>query len=66
MFGKALPIHPALALFGAVPLALAERVEAARAGLRVIEALPCDVLLTPHPGGSEQLVQRLAREARPK
>jgi metallo-beta-lactamase class B len=36
-----------------------ERVEAARAGLRVIEALPCDLLLTPHPGGSN-LLERLA------
>ena len=36
-----------------------ERVEAARAGLRVIEALPCDLLLTPHPGGSD-LLERLS------
>lgn len=36
-----------------------ERVEAARAGLRVIEALPCDLLLTPHPGGSA-LLERLS------
>lgn len=36
-----------------------ERVDAARAGLRVIEALPCDLLLTPHPGGSE-LLERLS------
>lgn len=69
-----------------------ERVEAARAGLRVIESLPCDVLLTPHPSGSEllerlsgkaplaqpraciaysaagseRLVQRLAKEAKPE
>lgn len=36
-----------------------DRVEQARAGLRTIEALPCDVLLTPHPGGSD-LLQRLS------
>ncbi len=36
-----------------------ERVDAARAGLRVIEALPCDLLLTPHPGGSD-LLERLS------
>lgn len=36
-----------------------DRVEAARAGLRVIEALPCDLLLTPHPGGSD-LLERLS------
>ncbi len=36
-----------------------DRVEAARTGLRVIEALPCDLLLTPHPGGSH-LLQRLS------
>lgn len=36
-----------------------ERVEAARAGLRTIEALPCDLLLTPHPGGSD-LLERLS------
>ncbi len=36
-----------------------ERVEAARAGLRVIEALPCDLLLTPHPSGSD-LLERLS------
>lgn len=39
-----------------------ERVEAARAGLRVIEALPCDLLLTPHPGGSD-LLERLSGKA---
>lgn len=39
-----------------------ERVEAARAGLRVIEALPCDLLLTPHPGGSD-LLKRLSGKA---
>ena len=39
-----------------------ERVEAARAGLRVIEALPCDVLLTPHPGSSA-LLERLSGQA---
>lgn len=39
-----------------------ERVEAARAGLRVIEALPCDLLLTPHPGGSG-LLERLSGKA---
>lgn len=36
-----------------------ERVEAAREGLRVIEALPCDLMLTPHPGQSAVL-QRLS------
>jgi metallo-beta-lactamase class B len=36
-----------------------ERVDAARAGLRVIEALPCDLLLTPHPGASS-LLERLS------
>jgi metallo-beta-lactamase class B len=36
-----------------------QRVDAARAGLRVIEALPCDLLLTPHPGGSD-LLERLS------
>lgn len=36
-----------------------ERIEAARSGLRKIEALPCDVLLTPHPGGSD-LLERLS------
>lgn len=39
-----------------------ERVEAARGGLRTIEALPCDLLLTPHPGGSD-LLQRLSGKA---
>ncbi|MDP3908017.1 subclass B3 metallo-beta-lactamase [Novosphingobium sp.] len=39
-----------------------DRIEAARAGLRVIEALPCDVLLTPHPGGSA-LLERLSGRA---
>jgi metallo-beta-lactamase class B len=39
-----------------------ERIEAARAGLRVIEALPCDLLLTPHPGGSN-LLERLSGKA---
>ncbi|MBN8502007.1 MAG: subclass B3 metallo-beta-lactamase [Sphingomonadales bacterium] len=39
-----------------------QRVDAARAGLRVIEALPCDLLLTPHPSGSE-LLQRLSGKA---
>jgi metallo-beta-lactamase class B len=36
-----------------------ERVEAARAGLRTIEALPCDLLLTPHPSSSD-LLERLS------
>lgn len=36
-----------------------ERVEAARDGLRTIESLPCDLLLTPHPGGSD-LLERLS------
>ena len=36
-----------------------ERVEAAREGLRVIEALPCDLMLTPHPGQSA-LLERLS------
>ena len=39
-----------------------ERVEAARAGLRVIEALPCDLLLTPHPGGSDLLGRLSGKE----
>ncbi len=39
-----------------------ERVEAARAGLRTIETLPCDLLLTPHPSGSE-LLERLSGKA---
>lgn len=39
-----------------------ERVEAARDGLRTIEALPCDLLLTPHPGSSD-LLQRLSGKA---
>ncbi len=39
-----------------------QRVEAARAGLRTIEALPCDLLLTPHPGSSE-LLERLSGKA---
>lgn len=39
-----------------------QRVEAARAGLRTIEALPCDLLLTPHPGGSD-LLERLSGKA---
>lgn len=39
-----------------------ERVEAARAGLRVIEGLPCDLLLTPHPSGSD-LLKRLSHQA---
>jgi metallo-beta-lactamase class B len=38
------------------------RVEAVRAGLRVIETLPCDLLMTPHPGGSD-LLQRLSGTA---
>jgi metallo-beta-lactamase class B len=38
------------------------RVEAARAGLRKIEAMPCDVLLTPHPSGSD-LLRRLSGKA---
>ena len=36
-----------------------DRVDAAREGLRTIEALPCDLLLTPHPVGS-QLLERLS------
>ena len=39
-----------------------ERVEAAREGLRVIETLPCDILLTPHPGSSD-LLERLSGKA---
>ena len=39
-----------------------QRVDAARAGLRTIEALPCDLLLTPHPGGSN-LLERLSGKA---
>jgi metallo-beta-lactamase class B len=38
------------------------RVDAARAGLRVIEALPCDVLLTSHPEASD-LLERLSGKA---
>ena len=36
-----------------------ERVVTARAGLRVMEALPCDLILTPHPSGSN-LLERLS------
>ena len=36
-----------------------ERIEAAREGLRTIEAMPCDLLMTPHPSGSD-LLQRLS------
>lgn len=36
-----------------------DRIEAARAGLRTIEQLPCDIILTPHPGGSG-LLERLS------
>ena len=36
-----------------------ERVESARAGLRVVEALPCDLILTPHPDASN-LFERLS------
>lgn len=39
-----------------------DRIEAARAGLRAIEALPCDLMLTPHPGGSN-LLARLSGKA---
>ena len=39
-----------------------QRVDAARTGLRVIEALPCDLLLTPHPAGSD-LLERLSGKA---
>lgn len=39
-----------------------ERVDAARAGLRTIEALPCDLLLTPHPSSSD-LLERLSGKA---
>ncbi len=39
-----------------------ERVAAAREGLRVIESLPCDLLLTPHPGSSD-LLGRLSGKA---
>lgn len=39
-----------------------KRVDEARAGLRVIERLPCDLLLTPHPGGSD-LLDRLSGKA---
>ena len=39
-----------------------QRADAARAGLRTIEALPCDLLLTPHPGGSN-LLERLSGKA---
>lgn len=39
-----------------------ERVEAAREGLRVIETLPCDLLLTPHPGQSAVLERLSGKE----
>ena len=39
-----------------------QRVDTARAGLRVVEALPCDLILTPHPGGSN-LLNRLSGKA---
>lgn len=39
-----------------------QRVETARAGLRVVEALPCDLILTPHPSGSN-LLERLSGQA---
>lgn len=39
-----------------------ERIEGARTGLRVIEALPCDLLLTPHPVSSN-LLERLSGKA---
>lgn len=34
-----------------------ERVEAAREGLRIMERLPCDLMLTPHPGQSDLLAR---------
>ncbi|MDZ7588633.1 MAG: subclass B3 metallo-beta-lactamase [Parasphingorhabdus sp.] len=36
-----------------------DRVGAARAGLRIMEQMPCDLMLTPHPGQSN-LLQRLS------
>ena len=39
-----------------------ERVEAAREGLRVLERLPCDLMLSPHPGQSD-LLERLSGTA---
>ena len=39
-----------------------ERVNAAHSGLRVIEALACDLILTPHPSGSN-LLDRLSGKA---
>jgi len=39
-----------------------DRIDAARAGLRVVETLPCDLILTPHPGGSD-LLDRLSGKA---
>lgn len=38
------------------------RIAAARAGLDVVAALPCDVILTPHPGASN-LLERLSGKA---
>lgn len=40
-----------------------ERVEAAREGLRVIERLPCDLMLTPHPGQSNLFARLSGRAA---
>ena len=39
-----------------------ERVTAARAGLKVVAALPCDIIVTPHPAGSD-LFARLSGTA---
>jgi len=39
-----------------------QRVEAARQGLQVIESLPCDLMLTPHPSASD-LLRRLSGKA---
>lgn len=39
-----------------------DRVERARFGLRVMEQMPCDLLLTPHPSGSN-LLDRLSGKA---
>ena len=38
------------------------RIDAARAGLRVIEGLPCDLIITPHPSSSN-LLDRLSGKA---
>lgn len=39
-----------------------DRIDAARAGLRVVEALPCDLIVTPHPDASN-LLNRISGKA---